>query len=316
MREYETTSSKPLVSVIIPCYKQAHFLTEAVRSIMAQTEGDWECIIANDGSPDNTREVARELMRADRRIRYIEHANAGVSHTRNRGIEAAGGRYIQFLDADDTISAAKLESQLACLRSADGFAVAYCDYYYTNTDGQPIPDHPCYRPPMLESGHELQDLALGWETKLSIPIHCFLFDARIFKGCGIRFDESLPNNEDWDCWMSVLALNPRLIYINEKHAAYRLHDGASTRDMVSMRKGFLKAIRKQQRLFQHNPEMYEILARKAYAVKHLYRDYAPVRRVWLLFTAWPRAFIVSHLSASAKESLKRVFQKQHPSLPK
>lgn len=311
-----TNDHVPEVSVIIPCYKQAHFLPAAVQSILDQTTGDWECIIANDGSPDNTREVARRLMRADRRIRYIEHPNGGLSYTRNRGIEAARGRYIQFLDADDMISATKLESQLRYMRSTDGFTVSYCDYQYSDSDGQPIPDHPCYRPPMLEAGYELQDLVLGWETKVSIPIHCFLFDAGIFRGCGIRFDESLPNHEDWDCWISILSLSPRLFYQNVKHATYRLHDGAQTRDNVLMRKGFLRAIRKQQEFFRYDVEMYGILVKKARAIRCVYRDYAPVRRVWLRLTAAPRSYIRSHLSAETKEALKNAFRRERTQLTK
>ena len=308
MGEYgETATNKPLISVIIPCYNQARYLPDAVDSVISQTVGNWECLVINDGSPDDTERIVSQLMQSDKRIRYVKHENAGPSYTRNRGIELATGRYIQFLDADDMLAPTKLESQLGLLESTKEIALAYCDYHYATEDGAPILDHPCYKPPLLEAGYALQDLAHGWETKLSIPIHCFLFDARIFKECGIRFDESLPNNEDWDCWMNVLALNPRLFYVDDKYAIYRLHADARTSDNALMRKGFLKAIRKQRRLLSGDKEMCDILDKKASAIRFLYRDHAPVRRAWLRLTAVPRAFVRNHLPPSMKEFLRKAF---------
>lgn len=94
----------PLISIIVPCYDQAEFLPEALQSVMEQTNENWECIIVNDGSPDNTEEVAMEWLSKDNRFKYIYKENGGLSSARNAGIKTALGKYILPLDADDMIS--------------------------------------------------------------------------------------------------------------------------------------------------------------------------------------------------------------------
>lgn len=89
----------PEVSVIIPCYNHGHYLPHAVNSVLAQTFTDWEAIIVDDGSTDNTREVAAQFT--DERVRYVHQENRGLSGARNTGIRAAQGAYLAFLDADD-----------------------------------------------------------------------------------------------------------------------------------------------------------------------------------------------------------------------
>lgn len=270
-------SQTPLVTVIVPCFRQAAFLPAAIGSILAQTVTDWECLIINDASPDDTREVARRFT-GDRRIRYLEHANRGVSYTRNRGLSEARGRYIQFLDADDFIAASKFELQLNVLAPKSGLSLSYCDYCYCSQAGELLPNHNWYRSPCLTQGKALEDLAIRWEKDLSIAIHSFLFDAKIFREHGVRFDENLPANEDWDCWMQVFSLKPSIKYVNEKMAFYRIHDTARTRDGRLLRDGFLKALRKQQAIFAGDTEMSALLARKIRMTKHAYRAFSPWRR--------------------------------------
>ncbi len=79
------------VSVIIPCYKQADFLPDALESLLKQTYRNWEAIVVNDGSPDNTEEVVRQYMQQDNRISYLPQQNQGVSAARNNGIKQAKG---------------------------------------------------------------------------------------------------------------------------------------------------------------------------------------------------------------------------------
>src|SRR5207249_2147019 len=105
----------PAVSVVIPCYKLARYLPEAVASVVAQTFRDWELIIVNDGSPDETSEVARRLIaeHGGARIQLIEQANAGLSAARNAGIRAGRGKYVLPLDADDKLDSTMLERAVA-----------------------------------------------------------------------------------------------------------------------------------------------------------------------------------------------------------
>ena len=89
----------PLISVIVPCYNQAQYLDECLQSVLDQTYTDWECIIVNDGSPDNTEDVAKKWVEKDTRFIYLSKENGGLSSARNAGIEIAKGEWILPLDA-------------------------------------------------------------------------------------------------------------------------------------------------------------------------------------------------------------------------
>lgn len=103
----------PLVSIIMPCYNYADFIEEAIESVLSQTEQDWELIIVDDGSTDASR--AKALTFDDTRIVVISQKNAGVSAARNRGLQQSTGRYVAFLDADDRMHKARLETGLKVL---------------------------------------------------------------------------------------------------------------------------------------------------------------------------------------------------------
>ncbi|WP_347052910.1 glycosyltransferase family 2 protein [Flavobacterium olei] len=92
-----------LVSIIVPCYKQAHFLKYSLQSVLDQTYSDWECFIVNDGSPDNVAEVVEQWKNKDVRFKYLEQQNGGLSSARNFGIKYSHGTYILPLDADDIL---------------------------------------------------------------------------------------------------------------------------------------------------------------------------------------------------------------------
>src|SRR4051812_48333219 len=101
-----------MISVIIPCYNYGHLIAETIDSIIAQTYQDFQIIVINDGSTDNTEEVVLKYADNDSRINYYKYPNSGLGTSRNRGIEKAIGDYIQFLDADDLIEKRKFEIQL------------------------------------------------------------------------------------------------------------------------------------------------------------------------------------------------------------
>ena len=92
---------QPLFSIIIPCYNQAIYLPDCVNSLLEQSEQSWEAIIINDGSTDNTEEVATEYFLKDNRIKYFEKKNGGLSSARNEGLRHVSGRRIIFMDSDD-----------------------------------------------------------------------------------------------------------------------------------------------------------------------------------------------------------------------
>ncbi len=106
----------PTVSVIIPTYKHRDYVLDSIASVRAQTFADWELIVVNDGSPDDTHEVLAPLVR-EGVIRYIEQKNQGQGAARNRGLAEAKGEFIAFLDDDDVWPADVLEWEVKLMRA-------------------------------------------------------------------------------------------------------------------------------------------------------------------------------------------------------
>lgn len=122
---------KPLVSIIVTCYNLAKYLDEALESIYNQTYRDWECTIVDDGSTDNTSEIARQWEEKDARFVYLHKENGGVSSARNLGIEKAKNDYILTLDADDKYEASFLEKAMTALLSDEqvGIVSSWGQYF-------------------------------------------------------------------------------------------------------------------------------------------------------------------------------------------
>lgn len=97
-------TNAPLISVVMPCYNNGTYVGQAIESVLKQTYDNWELIIVNDGSTDNSEEVINQYAQTERRLHYIKQENRGVSAARNRGAQAAKGEFICFLDADDWLA--------------------------------------------------------------------------------------------------------------------------------------------------------------------------------------------------------------------
>lgn len=118
----------PLVSVIMPAYNAARFIEEAIMSVIAQTVSDWELIVIDDCSQDNTRDIIAEMAEKDSRILFVANEqNMGVAKTRNRGLDMCRGQYVAFLDSDDYWQPEKLQKQLDKMQAADA-GICYCSY--------------------------------------------------------------------------------------------------------------------------------------------------------------------------------------------
>ncbi|MFV8440722.1 glycosyltransferase family 2 protein [Flavobacterium sp. LB2P44] len=114
------------VSIIVPCYKQAQYLDEALLSVLDQTYNNWECLIVNDGSPDGTLEVAKKWVAKDNRFRYFYQENGGLSSARNFGISNALGEFILPLDADDKIAPHYVSLAIESFQVNEFLKVVYC----------------------------------------------------------------------------------------------------------------------------------------------------------------------------------------------
>ena len=125
-----------LVSIITPCYNSDFFLEETILSVISQTYNNWELILVDDFSSDNTRDIIRKYSNQDIRIRYVFlQKNTGVSNARNQGILNANGRYLAFLDSDDLWMPEKLELQLSFMKKKN-YIFSYTAYSLISQEGK------------------------------------------------------------------------------------------------------------------------------------------------------------------------------------
>lgn len=123
-----------MISIIVPSYNYGHLVAETIGSIQRQTYTDWEMIIVDDGSTDNTAAIVKERAAADPRIRFFQQSNAGPSAARNLALREAKGDFIQFLDADDLLEPGKFSSQLAVFAGMPEADIVYGPVRYFKED--------------------------------------------------------------------------------------------------------------------------------------------------------------------------------------
>jgi glycosyltransferase involved in cell wall biosynthesis len=231
-------SEKSKVSVIIPCYNYAHFLEDAVGSVLDQTYNNWECLIIDDGSTDNTQEVASKLVEKDLRIKYFYQGNMGLTASRNRGFALSQGEYIQFLDADDMIHPRKLQEQVEILDHAQAIGVSYTNYQTFKDDLSILTGRYSH---LTLGDHPLEDFLFKWERGLSIPIHAALFRRSVFEKHEKPFVEELRAKEDWVMWVQLASEGVSFHFLDKDYCYYRVHGFSNTKDYKKMYSSFMEA---------------------------------------------------------------------------
>ncbi len=227
-----------MISVIIPCYNQAPYLPDMITSLQRQTYEQWEALIVDDGSIDDTRAIVAKYAANDARIRYIVKANGGVSSARNEGLRQAKGNYIQFLDGDDFLEPEKFALSLSAFE-AEGCDIVITDFEkcdLTNTKRMP----PYCDLGGVDFGYE--SALLQWGIEYTIPIHCGMFKASLLKD--FSFDESLKAEEDWMMWLHTFSRSAKNIFINRPLAIYRSNPKGATGNNEIMVAHRAKAIEK------------------------------------------------------------------------
>lgn len=220
----------PKVSIIVPCYNQAQYLDEALQSVLDQTYTNWECIIVNDGSPDNTEEVAKKWAEKDSRFVYLKKENGGLSSARNLGLNVANGDYVQFLDSDDYIYPKKIELSIELLETAidKNVKVAISNFgRFINKIEEPMLNYGILK----DEFFNFDSLLYKWDDTFTIPIHCGLFEKPLFQN--FKFPEGLGAKEDWIMWVSLFYKDCKAVHINETLALYRINiNGITHNDMT------------------------------------------------------------------------------------
>ena len=180
------------VSVIIPTYNCAVRLRGAIDSVLNQSYQDFEIVVVDDGSTDNTKETVKSISRQyPNKINYVYQENAGPAAARNRGLQIANGEYIAFLDADDIWLPLKIERQVALLERLPETGFVYCNCHFVDSEGREIPDY--VRKVTLHRGDVLLDLFLDF----FIITSGLIFRNGCLKTVGL-FDEALHVGEDYD----------------------------------------------------------------------------------------------------------------------
>lgn len=229
------------VSVIIPTYQHRDFVLQTLDSVFAQTLQDYEVIVVNDGSPDDTAQVLLPLAEQGK-IRYIEQPNAGQAAARNRGLEEATGEFIAFLDDDDLWPADKLEWQVAALQANPEIGVVAGSVQSIDEQGRDREDSPehVFRNKLYASPVSFEGLFYG--NPIVSPGQTLIRASPLREIGG--FDQTFWGVDDYDLWFRLarkvkFLLSPRLgIY-------YRCHANNASKDVSKMQKNTINLFQTQ-----------------------------------------------------------------------
>lgn len=216
-------NSLPLFSVVIPCYNQGAYLRETIQSVVTSIYPHIEVIIVDDGSKDNSREVANDLAKkfTDRNIQYIHQNNSGPSKARNHGIRLAKGRYILPLDADDLIANNYISEAVTILESRPEVQLVYCEA--EKFEGK--------------TGHwKLRPFSLDLLARDNMIFVSGIFRKVDWEKCG-GFDENMVwGREDWEFWISLLKNGGEVVKLPFVGFYYRVKANSRRKSMTSERK--------------------------------------------------------------------------------
>lgn len=244
------------VSVVIPAYNAMRFLPQAVESALAQTWRDFELLVVDDGSSDNTSEWAAQHH--DGRVRLIRQANQGAAKARNTGILEAKGEYIAFLDADDLWEPTKLEKQVMRLEAQPEVGLVHTAIRYIDENGREI------NRVLGAQG----DGDVWKEVVVHNPVRCGstpLVRRACFAEVGV-FDPDINFSEDWEMWIRISARH-HFAVLNEPLVSYRQHRANMTKGYQKIVPNFVKII---ERAFQNTPAEHKPLKREAYGHAYLF----------------------------------------------
>lgn len=227
----------PVISIIVPCYNQAQYLPETLQSVLEQDYRHWECIIVNDGSPDNTEEVALEWCSKDERFKYFKKENGGLSDARNYGIKHSVGKYILPLDSDDKISKDYTLEAINILEKDSSVKLVFC------------------RAKLFGVHNEEWDLLpYSYDNMLFVRncIYCSAIYKRSDYDLTIGYNVNMIYGwEDYDFWLSLLCREDKVVKLDKFHFFYRTKD-VSMRTLINEEKeSFLRL-----QIFKNHMDIY------------------------------------------------------------
>lgn len=234
-----------LISVVIPTYNRVSFLKEAIDSVLDQTFRNFELIVVDDGSTDKTSEL---LLSYDKKIKVIKKANKGPSSARNRGIKAAKGEWIAFLDSDDAWKPDKLEKQMQFIKDNPDIKICQTEEIWVR-NGKRV--NPRKKHEMHSGWIYEQCLRLCIVSPSSVIIH-----KDVFEKVGL-FDETLLACEDYDLWLRVAPYFPICLVREKLIVKQGGHADQQSRKISSLDCLRIKAILKSLESDNLNESQYE-----------------------------------------------------------
>src|SRR3712207_4505051 len=233
-----------LVSVVIPCYNQAHFLNEAIESVLAQSYPNFEIVVVDDGSTDDTSKVAARYPS----VRCLRQTNRGLSGARNSGLAASEGEYVVFLDADDRLLPEALEAGVGCLKASPECAFASGRYRFIAEDGSFL------REPRERLVEKDSYVALLQRNYIGPP-PVVVYRRDVLASVG-GFDDSADASADSDMYLRIAARFP--ICSHEGVVAeYRRHGTNMSSNHAVMLSTSMAVLRKQRKHVKGNKQYEE-----------------------------------------------------------
>lgn len=212
----------PRVSVIVPTYNRSHLTAQAIRSVLGQTVSDFEVVVVNDGSTDDTEEIV--LAFSDPRLKYFRQENQGPSVARSTGLQASTGEFIAFLDSDDLFLPNRLELQLAMLEKEPGAGLVYGRYYSTNEQEAPEKIKGACHADLGLRHLLVRGTAFHWSTVL-------VRRSNLDSAGGFR--EELTYLEDWELAVRLALDGCQMICVDEPVSIVRQQAGSHAKSAFS-----------------------------------------------------------------------------------
>lgn len=233
----------PTVSIIMGTYNQADFIEKSVQSVLNQTFKDYELIVINDGSTDNTDIIFQERIKSEK-IRYYYQKNMGVANARNKGLKLATGQYVVFLDSDDLLYPDYLERQVETIHRTGSGMVA-CDFNLLYSDGT--------RKNVTINIKKKDQFYQAIIRNQSPPVATMIKRSVVIE-TGV-FDESLPTSEDYDLFLRILAGGTVIARTPETLCDYTIHSSGKSAHLENMIKDKTKIINKLSRMLMEKPDL-------------------------------------------------------------
>jgi len=211
-----------LVSVMMPAYNAEHYVGEAIRSVLAQTYPDWELLIVNDGSTDDTARVLTQFV--DQRIRLFNKANGGESSARNMALDHSRGEFIAYLDADDAYLPQHLAITVGFLRANPQCDAVYTDGFHIDESGRRLASLQSRRRGPF-SGRLFEQAVLA--SDIFGPPLCVVNRHDIVVRHGLRYDTRIVIGPDWDFFIRYASVST-FGYLPDRSCLYRVHQANIT----------------------------------------------------------------------------------------